>query len=109
MTTQLAGLVDSIRIHGKASAEDMAAKKYDNDPRYLNMRIGVNSRLDAIQAAILSEKLKIYPDELQTARRHRCSAIQKRSAATSAPFRKSLKAASRTGRSTRSSTTIATA
>ena len=61
----LAGLVDSIRIHGKASAEDMAARKYDNDPRYLNMRIGVNSRLDAVQAAILSEKLKIYPDELQ--------------------------------------------
>jgi UDP-2-acetamido-2-deoxy-ribo-hexuluronate aminotransferase len=61
----LAGLVDSIRIHGKASAEDMAAKKYDNDPRYLNMRIGVNSRLDALQAAILSEKLKIYPDELK--------------------------------------------
>mgnify|MGYP001163446758 FL=1 len=61
----LAGLVDSIRIHGKASAEDMAAIKYDNDPRYLNMRIGVNSRLDALQAAILSEKLKIYPDELQ--------------------------------------------
>jgi len=61
----LAGLIDSIRIHGKASAEDMAAKKYDNDPRYLNMRIGVNSRLDAMQAAILSEKLKIYPDELE--------------------------------------------
>ncbi len=62
---QLAGLVDSIRVHGKASAEDMAARRYDNDPRYLNMRVGVNSRLDAIQAAILSEKLKIYPDELQ--------------------------------------------
>ncbi|MDP3739432.1 MAG: DegT/DnrJ/EryC1/StrS aminotransferase family protein [Hyphomonadaceae bacterium] len=63
--SQLADLVDSIRVHGKASAEDMAAKKYDNDPRYLNMRIGINSRLDAIQAAILSEKLKIYPDELK--------------------------------------------
>ncbi len=62
---QLAGLVDSIRVHGKASAEDMAARRYDNDPRYLNMRVGVNSRLDAIQAAILSEKLKIYPEELQ--------------------------------------------
>ena len=62
---QLADLVDSIRIHGKASQEDMTARKYDNDPRYLNMRIGINSRLDAIQAAILSEKLKIYPDELR--------------------------------------------
>ncbi len=61
----LAGLIDSVRIHGKASAEDMAARKYDNDPRYLNMRVGMNSRLDAIQAAILSEKLKIYAGELQ--------------------------------------------
>jgi dTDP-4-amino-4,6-dideoxygalactose transaminase len=61
----LAGLIDSIRVHGKASVEDMAARKYDNDPRYLNMRVGINSRLDAIQAAILSEKLKIYADELQ--------------------------------------------
>jgi dTDP-4-amino-4,6-dideoxygalactose transaminase len=61
----LADLIDSIRIHGKASAEDMARHKYDNDPRYLNIRVGMNSRLDAIQAAILSEKLKIYPDELQ--------------------------------------------
>jgi UDP-2-acetamido-2-deoxy-ribo-hexuluronate aminotransferase len=63
---QLADLVDSIRVHGKASQEDMTARKYDNDPRYLNMRIGINSRLDAIQAAILSEKLKIYPDELKS-------------------------------------------
>ena len=28
------------------------------------MRIGVNSRLDTIQAAILIEKLKVFPDEL---------------------------------------------
>jgi dTDP-4-amino-4,6-dideoxygalactose transaminase len=61
---QLAERIDSIRVHGKASAEDMRARSYDNDPRYLNLRIGVNSRLDAIQAAILREKLRIYPDEL---------------------------------------------
>jgi len=61
----LADLIDSIRIHGKASQADMDARSYDNDPRYLNMRVGMNSRLDAMQAAILSEKLKIYPDELQ--------------------------------------------
>ena len=40
-------------MHGKG------AEKYDN------VRIGVNSRLDTIQAAILIEKLKIFPDELQ--------------------------------------------
>ena len=48
----LAFLINSIRLHGKG------AKKYDN------VRIGVNSRLDTIQAAILIEKLKIFPDEL---------------------------------------------
>jgi dTDP-4-amino-4,6-dideoxygalactose transaminase len=29
------------------------------------MRVGLNSRLDTIQAAILIEKLKIFPDELE--------------------------------------------
>lgn len=48
----LADLINSIRLHGKGS------EKYDN------VRIGVNSRLDTIQAAILIEKLKIFPDEL---------------------------------------------
>lgn len=48
----LAEMVNSIRLHGKGS------EKYDN------VRIGVNSRLDTIQAAILIEKLKIFPDEL---------------------------------------------
>ena len=32
--------------------------------KYENIRIGVNSRLDTMQAAILIEKLKIFPDEL---------------------------------------------
>ena len=49
---QLADLINSIRLHGKG------AEKYDN------VRIGMNSRLDTIQAAILIEKLKIFPDEL---------------------------------------------
>lgn len=48
-----AQLINSIRLHGKGS------EKYDN------VRIGVNSRLDTIQAAILIEKLKIFPEELR--------------------------------------------
>jgi dTDP-4-amino-4,6-dideoxygalactose transaminase len=48
----LAELVDSIRLHGKGS------EKYDN------VRIGLNSRLDTIQAAILIEKLKIFANEV---------------------------------------------
>lgn len=44
--------IDSLRIHGRG--ED----KYDN------IYIGLNSRLDTLQAAILLEKLRIFPDEL---------------------------------------------
>ena len=49
----LADLINSIRLHGKGT------EKYDN------VRIGVNSRLDTIQAAILIEKLKIFSEELE--------------------------------------------
>lgn len=49
----LARLLDSLRVHGKGS------DKYDN------ARIGLNSRLDTLQAAILLEKLAIYPDEIE--------------------------------------------
>ena len=48
-----AELLRSYRIHGKGS------DKYDN------VRIGFNSRLDTIQAAILLEKLAIFPKELE--------------------------------------------
>ena len=48
----LADLLKSIRNHG--AGED----------RYENVRIGMNSRLDTIQAAILIEKLKIFPEEI---------------------------------------------
>jgi dTDP-4-amino-4,6-dideoxygalactose transaminase len=50
---EYAALLRSYRVHGKG------ADKYDN------VRIGVNSRLDTIQAAILIEKLIEFPLELQ--------------------------------------------
>jgi dTDP-4-amino-4,6-dideoxygalactose transaminase len=48
----LDAILRSLRIHGQG--ED----KYDNQ------RIGMNGRLDTIQAAVLIEKLKIFPDEI---------------------------------------------
>ncbi len=48
----LAELLRSIRVHGKG------VNKYEN------VRIGVNGRLDTIQAAILLSKLEIFEDEL---------------------------------------------
>ncbi len=50
---EYAELLRSYRVHGKGK------DKYDN------VRIGVNSRLDTIQAAILLEKLKEFPAELK--------------------------------------------
>ena len=58
----LADVMRSLRVHGQGS------DKYDN------VRIGLASRLDTMQAAILIEKLKIFPDEIDarnaTARRY---------------------------------------
>ena len=50
---ELAMLIDSYRVHGKGSH------------KYYNERIGINSRLDTLQAAILIEKLAIYADEIE--------------------------------------------
>jgi dTDP-4-amino-4,6-dideoxygalactose transaminase len=61
----LAQLIDSIRVHGKAVARDLEGKTFDHDPKYLNMRIGLNSRLDTIQAAVLIEKLKVFGEEIE--------------------------------------------
>jgi dTDP-4-amino-4,6-dideoxygalactose transaminase len=49
---ELAAVMRSIRSHGEGSH------------RYDCARIGINGRFDTIQAAILSEKLKIFPDEV---------------------------------------------
>jgi len=48
-----ADLLRSLRAHGKGG------------DRYDNVRIGLNSRLDTIQAAVLLEKLAIFEDELE--------------------------------------------
>jgi dTDP-4-amino-4,6-dideoxygalactose transaminase len=49
----LAARVKSLRVHGESPHD-----KYDA------LHIGVTGRLDSIQAAVLIEKLKIFPDEI---------------------------------------------
>ncbi len=56
-------VMDSLRVHGKAVAGDPSRPGVD--PRYQNARIGMNSRLDTLQAAILLEKLNIFEDEIE--------------------------------------------
>ena len=50
---ELAEIIKSLRIHGKGK------DKYDN------IRIGLNARMDTLQAAIMLPKLEIFPDELE--------------------------------------------
>jgi len=54
---ELADIMRSLRMHGHGS------------DRYDNVRIGLASRLDTIQAAVLIEKLKIFPDEIEARNR----------------------------------------
>ncbi len=49
---EMAAVLRSLRVHGQGS------DKYDN------VRIGLNGRLDTLQAAVLIEKLKILGDEV---------------------------------------------
>ena len=60
----LAERIDSLRVHGKAVASDLNGASFEHDPKYLNMRVGMNSRLDTIQAAVLIEKLAVFADEI---------------------------------------------
>ncbi len=63
--SDLADTIDSLRVHGKASKGDIEQREFNHLPKYLNTRIGVNSRLDTIQAAILIEKLAIFSAEVE--------------------------------------------
>jgi dTDP-4-amino-4,6-dideoxygalactose transaminase len=49
---ELAEVLVSLRIHGQGV------------DKYENVRVGMNGRLDTMQAAVLIEKLKIFPDEI---------------------------------------------
>ncbi len=53
----LAEDLHSLRVHGQGR------DKYDN------VRIGMNGRMDTIQAAVLIEKLEIFPDEIEARQR----------------------------------------
>ena len=49
---ELADKIKSIRVHGGGS------------DKYENIRVGLNGRMDTIQAAVLLEKFSIFPDEV---------------------------------------------
>jgi len=49
----LAEIMRSIRVHGKGA------------DKYNNVRIGLNGRMDTLQAAIVVEKLRIFPEEIE--------------------------------------------
>ena len=50
---ELYAKLHSILVHGRGS------------DKYNNIRLGLNARLDTIQAAILLQKFKIYPEEIE--------------------------------------------
>lgn len=54
---RLAEILRSLLFHGKGNSQ------------YDNVRVGLNSRLDTIQAAILLEKLTIFEDEIERRQR----------------------------------------
>jgi dTDP-4-amino-4,6-dideoxygalactose transaminase len=53
---ELAAVIRSLRVHGQG------------EDKYENVRIGMNARLDTVQAAILLAKLEIFADEIEARR-----------------------------------------
>ena len=53
----LAGIMRSIRVHGQGV------------DKYENVRVGLNARMDTIQAAVLLPKLRVFPEELKMRQR----------------------------------------
>jgi dTDP-4-amino-4,6-dideoxygalactose transaminase len=61
---RLHDLLVSLRVHGQAVKSDIEGRTFEHDPKYLNVRVGMNSRMDTIQAAVLLQKLTIFEDEI---------------------------------------------
>lgn len=66
---RLHDLLVSLRVHGQAVKSDLEGRTFEHDPKYLNMRIGINGRMDTIQAAVLLQKLTIFEDEIEARNR----------------------------------------
>ncbi|WP_333586671.1 DegT/DnrJ/EryC1/StrS family aminotransferase [Phenylobacterium sp.] len=66
---RLHDLLVSLRVHGQAVKSDLEGRTFEHDPKYLNMRVGMNSRMDTLQAAVLLQKLAIFPDEIEARNR----------------------------------------
>ena len=82
-----AALIDSYRVHGKGQF------KYDN------VRIGLNSRLDTVQAAILQVKLKAFAEyELDAVNEVAARYAERLQGAVHRPFRRPHAARCRPGR-----------
>lgn len=47
-------VLQSLRVHGQ-----------NNEDKYENIRVGMNGRLDTVQAAVLLEKLRVFPAEIE--------------------------------------------
>jgi len=56
--------MDSLRIHGKATPADLVGRTFAHEAKYLSARVGMNSRLDTLQAAILLVKLEVFAEEI---------------------------------------------
>ena len=61
---RLHDLLVSLRVHGQAVKSDLEGQSFEHDPKYLNLRIGINGRMDTLQAAVLLQKLTIFSDEI---------------------------------------------
>jgi len=61
---RLHDILVSLRVHGQAVTSDLEGRTFEHDPKYLNMRVGINGRMDTLQAAVLLQKLTIFEDEI---------------------------------------------